>query len=135
MRGSFGVGFPFRPATHAQGPDQHRGEQNRAEHLRINTWLCAIAVCESLMGAVLAQVANETSLMLKTNLSPSQLLDSMTEYFLEHPEIARLWMFQMLQNIQLLMARAALSNASCVASASRRLRAISVETTLVMPSI
>lgn len=56
---------------------------------------------EDLMGAVLAQVANETSLMLKTNLSPSQLLDSMTEYFLEHPEIARLWMFQMLQNIQL----------------------------------
>lgn len=56
---------------------------------------------EDLMGAVLAQVANETSLMLKTDLSPSQLLDSMTEYFLDHPEIARLWMFQMLQNIQL----------------------------------
>lgn len=56
---------------------------------------------EDLMGAVLAQVANETSLMLKTDLPPSQLLDSMTEYFLEHPEIARLWMFQMLQNIQL----------------------------------
>lgn len=56
---------------------------------------------EDLMGAVLAQVADETSLMLKTDLSPSQLLDSMTEYFLEHPEIARLWMFQMLQNIQL----------------------------------
>lgn len=56
---------------------------------------------EDLMGAVLAQVANETSLMLKTDLSPSWLLDSMTEYFLNHPEIARLWMFQMLQNIQL----------------------------------
>jgi AcrR family transcriptional regulator len=83
------------PETLTVSEVAHRAGVNRTtayQHFRTR---------EDLMGAVLAQVANETSLMLKTDLSPSQLLDSMTEYFLDHPEIARLWMFQMLQNIQL----------------------------------
>ena len=56
---------------------------------------------EDLIGAVLVELSNETSLMLKAKLPPSQLIDHMTDYFLDHPEIARLWMFQMLLDIQL----------------------------------
>ncbi len=51
---------------------------------------------EDLIGAVLAELSNETSLMLKAKLPPSQLIDHMTDYFLDHPEIARLWMFHLL---------------------------------------
>ena len=39
--------------------------------------------------------------MLKDTLPPSQLIHNMTNYFLDHPEIARLWMIQMLLNFQL----------------------------------
>ena len=55
---------------------------------------------ENLIGAVLAELPNETSLMLKAKLPPSQLIDHITDYFFDHPEIARQWMFQILLDFQ-----------------------------------
>ncbi len=56
--------------------------------------------CEDLLGAVLAELPNETSLMLKAKLPPSQLIGHTTDYFLDHPEIVRLWLLQMLLDFQ-----------------------------------
>lgn len=54
-----------------------------------------------LVGAVLARLADETSRLLTADVPPGERIDHMVEYFLAHPEIARLWMFQMLAHIQL----------------------------------
>lgn len=56
---------------------------------------------EDLIGAVLAELSNETSLTLKAKLPPSQLIDHITDYFLDHPKIVRLWLLEMLLDIQL----------------------------------
>ncbi|MBI1817048.1 MAG: TetR/AcrR family transcriptional regulator [Deltaproteobacteria bacterium] len=56
---------------------------------------------DDLVGAVMARLADETSRMLTADIAPGDRIDHMVEYFLQHPEIARLWMFQMLANIQL----------------------------------
>ena len=61
---------------------------------------------EDLIGAVLAELPNEPSLMLKAKLPPTQLIDHITDYFLDHPEIARLWMFEILLDFHSRVARA-----------------------------
>lgn len=73
----------------------HRARVNRTtayQHFRTR---------EDLIGAVIARLANDVSLMLTTDMPVGARLDHMVKYFLDHPEIARLWMFQMLSDIQL----------------------------------
>ena len=56
---------------------------------------------DDLIGAVMARLADEVSRMFVEEMSPNEGIDHMIAYYLEHPEIARLWMFQMLSNISL----------------------------------
>jgi AcrR family transcriptional regulator len=54
-----------------------------------------------LIGAVMARLADETSRMLTADLPAGDRIDHMVAYFLQHPEIARLWMHQMFANVRL----------------------------------
>lgn len=54
-----------------------------------------------LIAAVIEMVANELTLSLDSDVPIGQRLEATIEYFVEHPEIARLWMFQMMSDIPL----------------------------------
>jgi len=73
----------------------HRARVNRGtayQHFRTR---------DDLIDAVMARLADEATRMLITEVQPDDRIDHMVAYFLRHPEIARLWMFQILANIQL----------------------------------
>ena len=54
-----------------------------------------------LIAAVIEQVADELTLSLDSDVPIGRRLEATIEYFVEHSEIARLWMFQMMSDIPL----------------------------------
>ncbi len=54
---------------------------------------------DDLVGAVMARVSSEISLMLEDPRLKDHMIDHMTEYYLAHPEVVRLWLYQLLSDI------------------------------------
>ncbi|MFQ5416838.1 MAG: TetR/AcrR family transcriptional regulator [Myxococcota bacterium] len=54
---------------------------------------------EELIGAVMAELSDEVSLLLTRDVRSGERLGEMVRFFVEHPEISRLWMFQTLHEI------------------------------------
>lgn len=73
----------------------HRARVNRTtayQHFRTR---------EELIGAAITELADEVSRMLEADVPMGERIDLMIRYFLDHPEVARLWMFHLLANIRL----------------------------------
>jgi len=60
---------------------------------------------EELVGAALAEVSDEVGRMLKADMPLDRRIDHILGYLLHRPEIARLWMFQMLADFPLVDRR------------------------------
>jgi AcrR family transcriptional regulator len=56
---------------------------------------------EQVIEAVMARLSREVSRMLEAEMSLGERIDHMVNFHLEHPEVARLWLFQMLSDIPL----------------------------------
>lgn len=89
-----------RAALAERGPEAlsvsevaHRAGVNRTtayQHFRTR---------EDLIGAVMAEVADEVSSVLTDEAPPGERLENTVRFFVEHPEISRLWMFRLLHEI------------------------------------
>jgi len=56
---------------------------------------------EQVIAAVIARMSREVSRMLEAEMSLGERIDHMVGFHLEHPEAARLWLFQMLSDVPL----------------------------------
>jgi AcrR family transcriptional regulator len=73
----------------------HRASVNRTtayQHFRTR---------EQVVEAVVSRLSNEVSRILDADLSLGERIDQMVKWHLDHPDIARLWLFQMLSDIPL----------------------------------
>ncbi|MGH7897806.1 MAG: TetR/AcrR family transcriptional regulator [Candidatus Binatia bacterium] len=54
---------------------------------------------EQVIDAVMARLSREVSRMLEAEMSLGERIDHMVKFHLEHPDVARLWLFQMLSDV------------------------------------
>lgn len=83
------------PAALTVAEVAHRAHVNRTtayQHFRTR---------EDLVAAVIERLADEISRTLESEMPVGERIDYMVEHFFAHPEIARLWMFQLLGEIPL----------------------------------
>jgi AcrR family transcriptional regulator len=83
------------PETLTVSEVAHRAAVNRTtayQHFRTR---------DEVIGAVIARLATEVSRMLDREMPLGERIDHMVKFFLDHPEIARLWVYQMLSSVPL----------------------------------
>ncbi len=83
------------PETLTVSEVAHRASVNRTtayQHFRTR---------DEVVGAVIARLATEVSRLLDREMPLGERIDHLVHFFLDHPEISRLWIYQMLSNVPL----------------------------------